>query len=602
MKSLTGLWIEVTRECASINDVCADQDVIYALKRFENEGISFFTISLPSFGSDFDNSLDRGRVDSDLFQGFTWRGGLPRFLSGFFRRIFDQHTGVLLRRPSVSAIRSVRQICYLLKKVELQCTSERKADATEKYLDVENELRNREDNAEWQEDDFLEFARMACLAFGQELSDIDREVYEGNIFPKHGPGNVSDKLVGNQKWLLPVWTERLEEMFPFVDYGLPNHRYWDHHHPVFLSREEEPPVKVTLVPKTLKTPRVIAQEPTHMQFMQQGLLQTLVTNLESSDSDSSFVGFSNQEVNRSLARIGSIDGSFATIDLSDASDRVLNSLVQQGLTRNFPSLGKALSVTRSERAILPDGRIVVLRKFASMGSATCFPIEALVFATIVFLGIQRGLNRVLTPRDISLLRGSVRVYGDDIVISTEHVPAVTQELVRFGLVVNTNKSFWTGKFRESCGADYYNGNWVTPIRVTTVAPGSRADVAELQSWFSLSNALHFAGYWKSAAYVAEELRRVLGKLPVVPRNSQALGLHSFVGVDTSRIKWDVDLHVPLIKAFVVKSKSPKSNLLGTPALLKCFRFDWSDPVYSDHLQRSGRPTASYVRRSWVSSV
>ena len=602
MKSLTGLWVVNIVECSSITGVCADQDVKYALDRFKDEGLSFFTIALPNFGADFDTSLSRGFVDSDLFQGFTWRGGLPRFLSGFLRRIFDQHTGVLLRRPSVFAIRSVRQVCYLLKKVELRCTPEREAAAVQKYLDVEKELRDRVLLDEWTEADYLEFSRMAVLVFGRHLSAVDQLVYNGEVFPKHGPGKVSDKMEGNRKWLLPYWTDRLEEVFPFVDFGLPNHRYWESHLPEFLPLEDEPPVKVTLVPKTLKTPRVIAQEPTHMQYMQQGLLEALVSELESIDPDLSFVGFTNQEINQNLAREGSINGSFATIDLSDASDRVLNSLVEQGLCHRYPWLRAALAATRSQRAILPDGRIVQLVKFASMGSATCFPVEALVFATIAFMGIQRSLKRVLSPKDIMSFRGSVRIYGDDIVVPTEHASAVVQELSRFGLVVNTKKTFLEGNFRESCGADYFRGEWITPLRVTTVAPEQWTDVEETEAWFALANNLHDAGYWKTADYVASQLKLVYGELPIVPRSSKAIGLHSFTGVDTSVTKWDTDLHVPLIKAFVVESKAPKSSISGSHALLKCFRFDWSDPVDEGHLQRSGRPKTRYVRRRWVSSV
>jgi len=602
MKSLTGLWIEITRECGSILGVCTEQDVKNALSRFEDEGLSFFTITLPNFCGDFDRALSQEFVDSDLFPGFARRGGLPRFLSGFLRLIFDQHTGVLLQRPNTEAVRSVRQITCLLKKVELPCTPEREKAAVQKYLDVECELRDRLLLSEWTEDDLLEFSRMAILVFGDELADVDRKVFEGDLFPKHGPGNVSDKLRGNQKWHLPYWTERLELIFPFVDFGIPSHRFWNEALPQFLLPEEEPPVKVTLVPKTLKTPRVIAQEPTHMQYMQQGVLHALVTSLESGDSDLSFVGFTSQEVNRLLARDGSLSGAYATIDLSDASDRVLNLLVQEGLCRRYPWLGLALDATRSRQAILPDGRLVLLSKFASMGSATCFPVEAMIFTVIAFLGIQRSLNSVLTRKDIQFFRGSVRVYGDDIVVPTEHAPFVCRELERFALTVNHRKSFWNGKFRESCGGDYYDGEWVTPIRVTTVAPQTRADVAETQAWFSLSNSLHRGGYWKSAAFAAEVLRGVFGELPTVPWESGALGLHSFTGVDTSVSKWDVHLHVPLIKAFTVVSRSPVSKLTGIPALLKCLRFDWSDPVDREHLHRSGRPNSSLIRRRWVSSV
>lgn len=602
MKSLTGLWISVTRECAEISGVCADQDISHALARFKDEGLSFFTITLPSFGSDFDKALSVGMVDSSLFIGFGRKGGLPRFLSGFLRRIFVPSTGVLLDSPCLDSIRSVRQICNLLKKVELECTVERQSQAIKRYVNVEEELRDLDLLYPWTADDYSEFSDMAIKVFGLELTTVDQMIYNGDIFPGHGPGNVSDRLRGNQKWYLPYWTERLDRLFPYVDFGIPNHRYWKESVPVFLAPEEEPPVKVTLVPKTLKTPRVIAQEPTHMQYMQQGLLQALVTTLESGDSDSSFVGFSNQEVSRSLARKGSMDGSIATIDLSDASDRVSNSLVDQGLCKRFPWLRMALSVTRSRRAILPDGRIVNLTKFASMGSAVCFPIEALVFSTIAFLGIQRQLGRVLTSRDVNSLRGRLRVYGDDIAVPTEYAFAVCRELERFRLVVNLNKSFWNGKFRESCGADYYDGEWVTPIRVTTVAPTTRKDAAELHSWVSLSNSLHKAGYWKSAAFAAGVLEGIFGELPVIPEQSGAVGLTSFCGVDLDSAKWDNHLHVPLVKALFVKSKAPSSKINGIPALHKCLRYDWSDPVYRQHLLRSGRPTTFYVRRGWVRAV
>lgn len=144
MKSLTGLYTSLLLECGRLSDVNTDMDRKTVHGRSEHEGFSFFTITLPAFGQDFDVSLDRGRVDSDLFAGFARSGGLPRFLSGFLRRVFDQHTGVLLDRPCVESIRSIRQLCYLLKKIELPCSPARQAKAIERYISTEMELKQVE--------------------------------------------------------------------------------------------------------------------------------------------------------------------------------------------------------------------------------------------------------------------------------------------------------------------------------------------------------------------------------------------------------------------------------------------------------------------------
>nr|QDH89759.1 MAG: RNA-dependent RNA polymerase [Leviviridae sp.] len=100
-----------------------------------------------------------------------------------------------------------------------------------------------------------------------------------------------------------------------------------------------------------------------------------------------------------------------------------------------------------------------------MGSALCFPMEAMVFTTLIFLGIQRSLNKPLYPRDLKRYVGSVRVYGDDLIVPVDQVPSVVRTLEHFGARVGSDKSFWTGKFRESCGREYFNGHDVSITRV-----------------------------------------------------------------------------------------------------------------------------------------
>jgi hypothetical protein len=338
-----------------------------------------------------------------------------------------------------------------------------------------------------------------------------------------------------------------------------------------LEPGAEVPVKVTLVPKTQKTPRVIAMEPTCMQYMQQALLRCLLEHHSKDDFLRDVIGFDDQVPNQELARLGSIDQRTATLDLSDASDRVSNQLVR-AMFAQYPHLHAAIDATRSRRAVLPEirgsrKRVVRLAKYASMGSALCFPIEAMVFTTLIFLGIQRSLNEPLYRRTLFEFRGSVRVYGDDLIVPVDHVPTVVRTLEHFGARVGTGKSFWTGKFRESCGREYFNGHDVSLTRVRQEFPTSRQDATEVVSAVSLRNQLYMSGYWRVCRWLDEYLERLLGHFPVVLPTSSVLGRVSALGFQSERDH--PSLHSPLVRGYVVEAKPPLDHLEGPNALLKC---------------------------------
>lgn len=111
-----------------------------------------------------------------------------------------------------------------------------------------------------------------------------------------------------------------------------------------------------------------------------------------------------------------------------------------------------LTATRATHCLI-DGELHALKKFASMGSALCFPIEAIVFYAIA---------RTVTP--------NVWVYGDDIIVPGKDYFAVIDALVEYGLQVNVDKSLHHGFFRESCGGDYYKGHLINPIRLKSLTP------------------------------------------------------------------------------------------------------------------------------------
>lgn len=594
MKSLTELWSELATEVASWCGVCADRDIKTLRSRVDHEGESFLTITLPTYASDLERALDVGEIAPDSFLGFKRRAGLPAFLSGFLELVFDRRTRLLLDDPSVDAIFAMRQLTLLFKKLEGECTEPRKRMALESFIDCERDLKSLEGRLDANE--LSELARIFAIVFGDSIDQVNLEIETGQIAPEHGPGATADKKFGNQKFVQTEWPVRLDRVFPYCD-NVPSR--WGLYNPddpgvKFLEPGAERPVKVTLVPKTRKTPRVIAIEPTAMQYMQQGIMRSLVPKLESDSLG--FVGFTDQSRNRDMARKGSIDGSFATLDLSEASDRVLNSIVLR-LVKPWPSFSEALQATRSRTAELPDGRRVRLSKFASMGSALCFPVEALVFTTIVLKGIQDTAAKRLTRREIYRLAGSVRVFGDDIIVPGVYAEGVASALEAYGLKVNHRKSFWTGRFRESCGGDFFDGQDVTPVYLRRRFPTSPRNAQESVSTVSTANQLHARGLWRTASFVAGKLERVLGTLPIVAPTSPALGLHSYCGIQSQ--KMDPDLHRPLVKAFVVDAAIPANGIDGVWALRKTLTGDFTDPLHKDHLNKSGRPVSVRIKRRWV---
>jgi len=597
LKSLNILFEQVLVESGTWCHTSTTQDLKTALGRIEDEGVSFLTITLPNFGKDLEKGLDQGFVDRNLFHGFSWKGGLPRFLGGFLDLIFDRSTGLLLEHPSVEAIHSIRQLTLMFGKVELECADWRTKAAFDKYVSTEQEVKDADLN--FHGDRKANFGRISSMLFGNVLSKVDSDIYYGNIIPKHGSGATADRIKGNRKYEQTVWTDRLEEYFPSGE-------NLTHDWSAFLELQEtftyldpgsEIPAKVISVPKTLKTPRLIAEEPTAMQYAQQGILESIVKAIREDDISRSLISWHDQTPNQVLACQGSREGDLATLDLSEASDRVSNQHVRH-LLRNHSSFAGAVDACRSRKADVLGHGVLRLAKFASMGSALCFPMEAIVFCTVVFMGIEQALSRSLTMKDVKSLIGKVRVYGDDIIVPVDYVGPVVSELEAFGFKVNTNKSFWTGKFRESCGKDYYDGHDVSIVRVRSLLPEQREHVPEIISTVSLRNQLYYAGYWNTVEWLDKRIERLI-PFPYVLPTSSALGRWSFLGHETER--FHPTLHKPLVKAAVVQAKLPVSKLDGYAALMKFFLKRGDLPIADrEHLVRAGRPVSVDIKHRWVS--
>jgi hypothetical protein len=177
-----------------------------------------------------------------------------------------------------------------------------------------------------------------------------------------------------------------------------------------------------------------------------------------------------QKLHQKLARDGSISGEWATIDLSSASDTVCRELVKRACPDDWHDL---LSSLRSPKTLV-NGTWHLLSKFSSMGNGYTFELE-----TSIFLGLISSACGLRPGTDIF-------VYGDDIIIPAKYYQIALSVLRFFGFTPNPKKSFGEGRFRESCGGDYFCGVDVRPFFI------KRDPVTPLE-WFSLHNGLKRAG-------------------------------------------------------------------------------------------------------------
>jgi hypothetical protein len=283
--------------------------------------------------------------------------------------------------------------------------------------------------------------------------------------------------------------------------SLPN---WDHAERQRYTEFGEPDVvvgnRLSFVPKNQDTSRVICTEPSLNMFFQLGVGALIEKRL------SQFFGIrlaSQPDYNRYLARIGSIDQSFSTIDLSCASDSVSLSMLKAFLPEAFY---EQLLRFRSPNVTLPDGSVEELHMVSSMGNGFTFPLQTLLFSCVVsavydLLGISMRRNRhpksvkskALKGRSLAGLSnfeidqgqpGNFGVFGDDIIVEAEAYNQTVRLLHLLGFRINAEKSFHEGWFRESCGGDYESGNPTRGVYIKSLETAANRYVAinRLNHW------------------------------------------------------------------------------------------------------------------------
>jgi len=555
---LIGATLQDVASICNYPDVERQRDYEEIRNRTAGEGICFLTKTLPSFAKAIDIAL---ATDTRLaVKGFkkSFNSVLPRIFSALTSLVFDSD-GWERSDACPQALRSLRQICYLYYKLQLPLDEEQADEVIAKFKNTDKSLEFNPSDLSFREERML---RQARNLISRVLANVDPKAAQ--IFaPRHGPGAVATGEKGAEKVIFKRWYRRLAAYFPYEEYFFYNQTHLCDDLEGFMAMEEleAGTAKVVLVPKDSRGPRLISCEPLEYQWIQQGLMRVLVKTIQSHPLTAGYVNFTHQDVNRTLALRASKDGSMATLDMKDASDRVSWRLVQALFPQNWVD---ALSACRSTATKLPNGEVVTLNKFAPMGSAVCFPVEALVFWALSVAAVMYDIDRVSlvsSPRgshddDMNplyrfmsastmtrwrkLASQSIYVYGDDIICRIEDQDTIRRFLPGFGLMFNDEKCCVGRSFRESCGCDAYKGVDVTPLKQRATwchrLPGTT-----YVSWVALHNALNLRGYFHACDFLAEEIQRQR-RTPY--SESSEVGLVSLVDCRKTAIQENARLKIP----------------------------------------------------------
>lgn len=290
-----------------------------------------------------------------------------------------------------------------------------------------------------------------------DTTDLLRNLTVG---PGASVGAAGDSFF--EKMCVSTLTSTKEDLLRIFTAHTANHPIWsiaERHRAERLGSRIVMGSKLSFAPKNAKTERVIATEPSVNMLFQLSLGRQLTNVLKRRLS----IDLAKQpEINRSLARLGSIDGSYATIDLASASDSVSRRLINLIFPRDWTWWFEFLRSPFTE----VNGQPVELHMISSMGNGFTFPLQTIIFSAVVKLAFQ--LTKTHMTKN-SIKAANWAVFGDDIIVPTHLYPVVVDILSQIGFTVNKDKSFNCGPFRESCGSDWLSGSDVRPVMPKSIS-------------------------------------------------------------------------------------------------------------------------------------
>jgi hypothetical protein len=605
------------------------KDLKTICSRVSCEGFQFCTKTLPKLGKALERGLVEGQFQCPSEFKTKKDTKIPTFMWAFFALVFNCEDGKLLPDARTDAIKHLLQVLFWYYKLELPYDDKTSRRVLDAFVEAEEELGQFELACAPDSNIDVRIASelTAGTIYDNTAVNIFGNFHPMDILPKHGPGAVATGEKGEQKWKFSRLYNPIHTVYPYWQYTMMPGVYASNNPEESISHltpTEFGTAKVVLVPKDSRGPRLISSEPLEYMWFQQGLGGAIVSHLETACRFTrGQINFSSQSINRLLALTASTreelrsdlgleeiraikkaklpipftGGTYVTLDLKEASDRVGLSLVK-GVFSKTPLLSKALLALRSTATVLPDGRTVFMKKYAPMGSALCFPVEAYCFWILIVAAVSRNRAQPLLR-----IMKRVFVYGDDIIVPSEYASEAVRVLESVGLKVNLSKSCLTGEFRESCGMNAFRGVDVTPIRVKTRWTGKSTDTEAFVSYVALANNMRKRGYESVYQHIKSLVESVYG---IVPYGLPNCGYISWEIDDYDvmcqvnswyfKVKWSLRYQAWMHRVRRVGPKTYDSTLEGYDRLLRDLTsgpgsFVNGKSVYS-------LPRESIIRRGW----
>lgn len=237
--------------------------------------------------------------------------------------------------------------------------------------------------------------------------------------------------------------------------------------------------RLSFVPKRTDISRTICTEPLLNMYYQLGVGEIILDRLRQVYK----IDLADQpDRNRKMALIGSVTQKYGTLDLASASDSISLKMLEEFLPSEVLMWLKCYRSPETE----VDGRTIALDMISSMGNGYTFPLETSIFACVV-AAVYRAFGQKL-QRNTKKRNGNFAVFGDDIIVVKPLFRYVERLLVLLGFSTNRDKSFNEGFFRESCGLDVYQGNYVRPVFLKRLK--TKQDLAvvanRLNDWSSMT--------------------------------------------------------------------------------------------------------------------
>lgn len=281
-----------------------------------------------------------------------------------------------------------------------------------------------------------------------------------------------------------------------------------------MAKDQLDFVKVVAVPKSYKTSRIIAEVPAYQQFWMQGIRECAVKATQRTKYGPLIIQ-DDQRVNQEWARLGSIYGTFATLDLSAASDSIGDALAHAIL----PDDWLALLDKVNPKTMLVNNRRVKRHIFQTSGNGTTFIFESIIFLAIA-LAATEYYSLFAEPAELP------RTFGDDLIVDVRVYETIVDFLTTLGFKVNLDKSFSQGFYRESCGSEWYCGldmsskYWPRKEILIQRELRSSNPAEALQSLISVQHRLF--GYDGVNAYLTDYIRDVAVRIYGLPEMTSSL--------------------------------------------------------------------------------